>query len=232
MIQLNLTGEVLSNEERVDFFPFSRDTKQPLTAADVASADPRALIWLPVEVGAQQVIPAAGRANVTRRATTFSSVRIEPQGVDTLIAQVSSSDARMVRETSAGLRYREKRGDGERVVKEGFDTSQLFMLGGIHHDPGLEFPVVPLGGVDYFNFNLANRGIQTNVFFAGVVIAANATKPSVAGTRMNVGADFFGIAIPTQNTMYRDGEERLEETVKSLPTGLTLRAGHPVLQFG
>ena len=27
MVQLNLTGEVLSNEERVDFVPFSRETK-------------------------------------------------------------------------------------------------------------------------------------------------------------------------------------------------------------
>lgn len=231
MIQLNLSGEVLSNEERVDFVPFSRDTKQPLTNAEAASTDARALIWLPVEVGAQQVISAAGRANVIQRATTFTNFRLEPQEFETLLAQVSSSDARMVRETSAGLRYLEKRG-GERVVKEGFDTSQLFMLGGIHHDAGLEFPVVPLGGVDYFNFNLANRGIQTNVFFAGVVIAANATKPSVAGTRMNVGADFFGIAVPTSSAVYRGGEERVEETVRALPTSLSLRAGHPVLQFG
>jgi hypothetical protein len=231
MIQLNLSGEVLSNEERVDFVPFSRETKQPLTAADAAKSDPRELIWLPYEVAAQQVVSAAGRANVIQRATTFDNFRITPEEFDTLLAQASRSDARMVRETNAGLRYLEKRGD-ERVVKEGFDTSQLFMLGGIHHDAGLEFPVVPLGGVDYFNFNLANRGIQTNVFFAGVVIAANATKPSVFGTRTNVGADFFAIALPTTNSQYRNGEENPEEAVKSLPQRLTLRAGHPVFQFG
>jgi len=232
MIQLHLTGEVLSNEERVDFVPFSRETKMPLSAADAAQSDPRALIWLPYEVGAQQVISAAGRANVIQRASTFTNFRLDPQEFDALLAQASSSDARMVRETEAGLRYLEKRGDGERVVKEGFDTSQLFMLGGIHHDAGLEFPVVPLGGIDYFNFNLMNRGIQTNVFFAGVVVAANATKPSVFGTRTNIGADFFGIALPVTNSMYRAGEERLEEAVKTIPTGLTLRAGHPVLHFG
>ena len=232
MIQLNLTGEVLSNEERVDFVPFSKGTRQPLAVADVAQSDPRELIWLPASVGAQQVISAAGRANVIQRATTFDNFRVEPEEFEVLLAQVSRSDARMVRETEAGLRYLEKRGDGERVVKEGFDTSQLFMLGGVHHDAGLEFPVVPLGGIDYFNFNLWNRGIQTNVFFAGVVVAANATKPSVFGTRTNVGADFFAIALPTTNSMYRGGEERVEEAVKSIPTALTLRAGHPVLQFG
>ena len=232
MVQLNLTGEVLSNEERVDFVPFSRDTRASLTAAEVAQTDPRALIWLPYEVGAQQVVSAAGRSTVVQRSTTFTNFRLDPQEFETLHAQASASEARMVRETVGGMRYLEKRGDGERVVKEGFDSSRLFALGGVHHDAGLEFPVVPLGGVDYFNFNLFDKGIQTNVFFAGVVLAANATHPNVANTRTNVGADFFGIAVPVQNTMYRGGVERVDEGVKTLPVSLTVRAGHPVLQFG
>lgn len=232
MIQLNLTGEVLSNEERVDFVPFSRDTKMPLSVEEAAKSEPRALVWLPYEVNAQQVISAAGRASVVQRSTTFKNFRLDPTEFETLLAQVSASDARMVRETEEGLRYLEKRGEGERVVKEGFDTAQLFMVGGVHHDSGLEYPVVPLGGIDYFNFDLFKKGIQTNVFFAGIVVAANATHPNVGGTRTNVGADFFGIAVPTENTIFRDGEERREETVKSLPIGLYLRAGHPFLQFG
>jgi hypothetical protein len=231
MIQLNLTGEVLSNEERVDFTPFARETGQPVGPEIAKSADPHALIWLPREVAAQQVISAAGRASVVERSTAFENFRLDPPEFETLLAQASASDARMVRETESGLRYLEKK-DGQRVVKEGFDTAQLFVVGGIHHDDGLDYPVVPLGGVDYFNFNLFGRGIQTNVFFAGVVLAANATHPNVGNTRTNVGVDFFGIAVPTENTMYRDGEERPEESVKSLPTGLFLRAGHPFLQFG
>lgn len=232
MVQLHLAGEVLSNEERVDFVPFSRATKQPLSVADAAQVDPKELIWLPTLVSAQQVISAAGRANVVQRETTFTNFRVDPEGFSTQLASASASDARMVRETEAGMRYLEKRGDGERVVKEGFDTSQLFMLGGVHHDAGLEYPVVPLGGINYFNFNLFNKGIQTNVFFAGVVVAANATHPNVANTRTNVGLDFFGIGVPVSNTMFRDGEERLEETVKNVPLGLTLRAGHPIFRFG
>jgi hypothetical protein len=231
MIQLNLSGEILSNEERVDFVPFARETKAPLTATEVGSADPRSLIWLPYEVTAQQVISAAGRASVVQRNTTFENFRIDPPEFANLLAEASKSDARMVRETDTGLRYLEKRGD-ERVVKEGFDTAQLFALGGLHHDDGLDYPVVPLGGIDYFNFNLFNKGIQTNVFFAGVILAANATHPNVANTRTNVGADFFGIAVPTENVIYRNGEERPDEAIKSRPMGLFVRAGHPFLQFG
>ena len=231
MVQLNLTGEILSNEESVEFVPFSRATKSALTVAEAAQIDPHELMWLPVEVDAQQVISAAGRANVVQRSTTFTNFRVDPQEFQSLLASASASDARMVRETDAGLRYLEKRGD-ERVVKEGFDTSQLFMLGGVHHDAGLEYPVVPLGGINYFNFNLFKKGIQANVFFAGVVVAANATHPNVANTRTNVGLEFFGIGVPVSNTMYRDGEERLEESVKNVPLGLTLRAGHPIFRFG
>jgi hypothetical protein len=148
------------------------------------------------------------------------------------LAAANASESRMVRETPAGLRYLERRPDGERVVKEGFDSSQLFALGGIHHDPGLAYPVVPLGGIDYFNFNLLGRGIQTNVFFAGVILAVNATHPNVGNTRTNLGFDFFGMAVPTENTIFRNGVEQPGENVKALPLGLWLRAGHPVFSFG
>ncbi|HSP15912.1 MAG TPA: hypothetical protein VLV78_14295 [Thermoanaerobaculia bacterium] len=232
MVQLNLTGEVLSNEERVDFQPFARENNQPVGSADAAKIDARALLWLQRDVNAQQVISAAGRASAVLRSTTFSDFRLEPSDFEGQLSRASASDARMVRETQAGLRYLEKRGSGERVVKEGFDTARTFMLGGIHHDSGLQFPVVPLGGIDYFNFDLGNRGIQTNVFFAGVILAANATHPNVANTRTNLGADFFGIAVPVENSIFRNGAEQKNEAVKTLPLNLTIRAGHPVFQFG
>ena len=233
MIQLNLTGEVLSNEERVDFQPFARDSNRMLTASEVEKNDPRDVLWLPKLVSAQQVISAGGRANPVLRETDFTNFRIEPPDFEGALKTASASDARMVRETPAtGMQYLEKTATGERVVKEGFDLSRKFLLGGVHHDAGLQYPVVPLGGIDYFNFNLHNTGIQTNVFFAGVVVVANATNPNVKNTRTNIGVDFFGIAIPTTSTVYRNGIEQKNEAVRSLGTSLTLRAGHPFLQFG
>ena len=232
MVQLNLTGEILSNEERVDFQPFARATHAALTSAEVAKSDPREIVWLPQIVNAQQVVSAAGRGTVVLRQTDFTDFRIDPADYETTLAEAEKSDARMVRETKTGLRYLEKTASGERVVQEGFHSSRTFLLGGIHHDTGLQYPVVPLGGIDYFNFDFQHRGIQTNVFFAGVVLVANATNPNVANTHTNLGADFFGIAIPTTQSLYRNGREQLGEEVKALPTRLSIRAGHPFLQFG
>ncbi len=233
MIQLNLSGEILSNEERVDFEPFDKTSHQELTASEVATRNARDILWLPRLVSAQEIISASGRATVVLRETTFSDFRIDPSDFDERHQIAAASDARIVRETpSAGMRYMVKNRQGERVVQEGVDTSRRFALGGLHHDSGLQYPVLPLGGIDYFNFNYRQRGIQTNLFFAGVLVAANVTNPNVANTRTNIGADFFGIAVPTTNSMYRNGIEDKSEAVRSLPTRLTLRAGHPFLGFG
>ncbi len=232
MIELHLSGEVLSNEERVDFQPFARSTNTPMTAAEVEKSNPRTILWLPLDVDAQQVISAAGRANVVLRATEFSNFRISPPDFEARLKEASASDARMVRESQGELKYLERTASGDRVVKEGFDTSRKFLLGGVHHDAGLQYPVIPLGGFDYFNFNLNKTGIQTNVLYAGIFVAANATQPNLANTHTNVGADFFAIGIPTTSSMYRNGVEVKSEDVKTLPLSLTLRAGHPVFQFG
>ncbi|MGA7615573.1 MAG: hypothetical protein WBX15_10385 [Thermoanaerobaculia bacterium] len=232
MVQLHLEGEILSNEEMLDYRPFDLQSHQLLDASTVATKDPRSILWLPAVVHAQQVISAAGRATPILRETDFSHFELAPSDFASRHEEASASSARMVRDTEHGLRYLVKDKDGDRVVKEGFDTSRLFMLGGVHHDAGLEFPVAPLGGIDYFNFDLAKTGLQTNVFFAGIITAANVTNPNVRKTRTNLGADFLAIAVPFQNSMYRSGEESKSEAVKTLPINLTLRAGHPVLGFG
>jgi len=232
MIQMNLTGEILSNEESVDFQPFARASHAPLTSADVAKSDPREIVWLPIDVNAQQVISAAGHANPVLRRTTFSDFRIEPPDFAERHQIAAASDARIVRETQQGMRYVEKNAAGERVVREGFNTARSFMVGGVHHDAGLDYPVLPLGGIDYFNFDYHHTGIQTNVLFAGVLLTGNITDPNVRNTRTNLGVDFFGIAVPTTNSIYRFGIEEKGEAVKALPTSINARVGHPFLTFG
>lgn len=232
MVQLNLRAEVLSNEERIDFAAFSRTEKRLLSIEEISKTPAPDLIWLPFDISAQQVVSAAGRATPISRATTFSNFQIDSEDFEARHVEASASSSRMVRDTDRGLRYLERLPDGTRVVKEGTDTSSVFLLAGLNHDDGLEFPVLPIGGIDYFNFNIKGTGIQTNIFFAGVIVAANITDPSFRDTRYNLGADFFGLAIPFENTSYRDGEEVIGEGVRALPLSLTLRAGHPIFGFG
>lgn len=232
MIQLNLTGDVLSNEETIRYAPFDRRNWSIPSPAEVSTHDPRDLLWLPVQINAQQTFSAAGRSTPVLRETVFSGFEIDPPQFEARRLEAHDTQFRMVRETESGLRYLEK-GDGEeRVVQEGIDSSRLFLLGGLQYDEGLEYDFLPLGGVNYFDFDLFDRGLQTNVFFAGVILAANLTDPSFMDTRTNVGVDAFALAIPFENSMYRGGVEIDEEAVEAHPFSLSLRAGHPFGIFG
>jgi hypothetical protein len=232
MIQLNLSGNVLSNEEAIEYAPFDRSHWKRLTPLETRASAPRDLLWLPVRISAQQTVSAGGRATPVQRSTVFSRFEIDPERFDGRRIEAHRSPYRMVRETEEGLRYLEPAEGDERLVKEGVDTSRLFLVGGIQHDEGLEYGVLPLGGVNYFNYDLWGKGLQTNVFFAGVVAAVNLTDPSFRNTRMNLGADAFALAIPFENSIFRGGVEIEEEAVEIHPLSLSLRAGHPVLTFG
>ena len=113
MVQLNLTGEILSNEERVDFQPFARATHAPLTRRRRGEERSRAK-----SSGCRRSQRAAGRLRGrTRerrpaRRPTFTDFRIEPPDYETQLAEAEESDARMVRETEGRTALpRDRRGD-------------------------------------------------------------------------------------------------------------------------
>jgi len=231
MIQLNLSGEVLSNEETTDYAIFDATTSTPISPDDASRAPASSLLWLPGSITAQQVVSAISRPLAVERKTTFSDFELQPLDFDARYATASESKKRMVRDTEEGLRYLVKDESGGRVVQEGFKTSQLFLLGGLRHDEGAEYPVLPLAGVNYFDWKFLDRDMQTNVFFAGVILAASVADASFAGTRAAVGLDTFALAIPFENTVFRDGEESKGETLERQPFAINARISRPVGSF-
>ena len=103
-------------------------------------------------------------------------MRFNADGFDDSRAAVFASDVTMVRDTDKGLRYLVKDETGERVVKEGFDTNKVFLVGGVFYDDALDYPL-PLAGINYFNLNFRDREQQFNVFFAGALGTLNWSEP-------------------------------------------------------
>ncbi len=114
-----------------------------------------------------------------------------------------ASDTTMVRDTEAGLRYLvPDENGGERVVKEGYDTGKLFLLGGVFYDDSLDYPL-PLAGVNYVDLDFRGDERQLNAFFGGVLGIVNYADPRFLGTKLDLGVDVFGLAIKTSDQLYR-----------------------------
>ncbi len=168
---------------------------------------------------------------VVERETLLTEVRVNAEDFEEQRAQVEKSDVTMVRDTDEGLRYLVKEGEaGERVVKEGFDTSKLFAAGGVFYDDALEFPL-PLGGINYFDFDFRGTGKQINVFFAGALLLANAAEPRLFGSRFDLGGDLFVLGVETTDELYRDGVQASGEDVQQRIASASLKLGRPLGNF-
>ena len=221
-VQSGLEGEVISNEETMEYSPVdAQGQPAPWSAESYV---------MPLRMVAQQILSVVNATTVVERETLLSDVRINAADFEEKRAQIEQSEVTMVRDTERGLRYLVKDESGQRVVKEGFDTSKLFLLGGVFYDDALDFPL-PLGGINYFNFDFRGTGNQLNVFFAGALLTANVAQPRLFGSKFDFGGDLFAIAFPFADTVFSLDEELKEQEVENRPASLGLKLGRPLGNF-
>lgn len=240
-VQLGLEGDVLSNEETLLYRPVDRE------GGAVDWSEPGAFV-LPLRIVAQQLLSVLNATTLVERETVLSDLTINGDDFAERRARVLASDVTMVRDTEEGLRYLVKDDDGQRTVKEGFDTDKWFLAAGTFWDDSLEYPI-PLGGVNYLDLDfrgfggeeesaegatagrLSDGGGQLNVFFAGALLTANLAQPRLFGSRFDAGLDAFAIGVARSDSIYDDGEERLGEEVEERLGSVAFKLGRPLGSF-
>ena len=218
LVQNNLEAPVLGNEERDIYAP-------------VNTADGREL-WMMSSIHGQQVWTAGGRNFMVQREVFFETYDINPDPAVFLEAREAAyrSVNQMLRDTDEGFRYLERKEDGSRTVKSEMDTSQLFAAVGLFKDNGLD-NVVPLAGADYFNYDLFGKGIQANVFFAGVFLNATATEPDLFGHHIDLTLNLQGSALKFDDKVFDGDQELLAERIRARRQNASLQAGFPMGKF-
>jgi len=215
-LQLGLAGDVLSNEETVEF--------APLDASGAPAAWSREAFVLPVRTRGQELQSILNTVILVEKESTLTGIRINRDGFGGRLSDVHAGKRTMVRDTPGGLRYLDRTEDGRRVVRTEPDDSSLFALAGTYYDETLDLPL-PLGGVNWFTRDLRGTGLQANVFFAGAFVNANLAQPSVGGGRWDAGARLFGLFVPFEQQQFRDGLEVEAETLEHRPAQLDLFLG-------
>jgi hypothetical protein len=212
-VQLNLKGETLSNVQSESYRPVLGSPG----------------VFLPLEIKGEQVFSTAGRTTAIERDVVMQSVRVNPPDFDERLAAAQASQAQMIRDTEKGMRYLvpDPGRPGARIVEETISKKSTFGLLGAFYDGSLDYPI-PLLGIQHFNFDLWGTGKQLSVFFAGALLTANYTDPSLGGSRFDLGADVFAVAFASGDVSYRNGKEVPAEKLKHLPAVLQVNVGHPL----
>ena len=219
-LQIGLEDEVLSNDETVFFTPVGNDGQPTEWRRDA--------FFLPTRVLGQQVWSVLNSAVQVEREAKLSQIQINAADFAEQVDQIYASDATILRDTQAGLRYLVKDDEtGERVVKEGFDTKKLFLVGGVFYDESQDYPL-PLAGINYLDLDFRGKGGQVNIFFAGAFLAANMAEPRLFGSKWDLGANVNGFFVGLGDETYRDGREVAEEEVERNNLGASIYVGRQI----
>ena len=219
-LQIGLEDEVLSNDETVFFTPVGADGQ--------ATDWRRDAYYLPTRIRGQQVWSVLNAAVQVEREALLSKIQINATDFEKRVDEVYASDATILRDTQGGLRYLVPDEEtGERVVKEGFDTKKLFLVGGIFYDDSQDYPL-PLAGINYLDLDFRGKGGQVNVFFAGAFLAANLAEPRLFGSKWDLGANVNGFFIGLGDETFRNGREIPEEEVERNNLGASVFVGRQI----
>jgi hypothetical protein len=171
MHQLNLTDEIQSVDESLDF-------------GEVPAADGGPPMRFPTHAKSQWILRTFSSTTVLERESFLTEVRLDPPDFEAARKAAYASTDTMVRDTERGVRYLEKTKDGDRVVTEDTKRGRLFGIGGVFYDRSFDFPL-PLAGLYYLDLDFRKKHEQLQVFFAGVILAASYNQPRLFGTTID-----------------------------------------------
>lgn len=218
VVQTNLETPVVSSEEQ--------DTYEPLVGPDGKT------YWMLTAVDGQQLWTAGGRNFVVRRRLTLGSIEINPPRAsfdERRNAAYASRDL-MLRDTDQGSRYLQRNPDGSRTVKSKVNSHYLFGGLGLYKDSSID-GATPLGGINWFDYDLFGKNVQANVFFAGALAFVNVTKPDLGGGKLDVAVEGRLSLLKGYDRLYVGDEERVGERIRRRNQWVALRLGIPLGRF-
>jgi hypothetical protein len=186
------TGKLLfERRERSDMPGTVKSEREILTYGEVAPGVRR-----PVTVQAFERWVSAGGVIQVQRRFTYRDFEVNGERFEAERGAARTSVATMLKVTPEGARYFTRQEDGTRKVEEKPRSSGRALAGVVLVDPGLTPPVMPLGGLLYFDYNAFGKGIQLNALTAVVFNTASIAIPRALGS-FDFGANATALLLKT-----------------------------------
>lgn len=216
-VQSGLTPPVTSNDEQDTYAPAPGSGEAPL--------------WVLLRIDGQQRHSLAGVNLIVMREIVFSDFVLNSPDFEARRQAAYASNHVMMRDTQEGFRYLDRNAEGERVVRTNETRSTTLGAVGVYRQQNLDYPVVPLLGIDYFSFDFKNSKNQVNFFFAGALLQAAFQNPSIGKTKIDAGVSLFGVAFSVIDQYYVQDDNIDAVDVRQRVQDLSFNLGYPLGNF-
>jgi hypothetical protein len=214
-VQTHLDGPIVSNAVTESYAPGATVDGQPIQFVTHGKT--------------RQLVLIAGRNLLVEKDDWYSDFHVDAPDFTARRAAARTSDHIMYRDTDQGVRYLVKQG-GDRVVSDQLTRRSKALAMGTRIDPAFDFPL-PILGIDYLNFDFLGKNSQLAMLFAGVFVAGNLQTPRLGRTPFDGSIDFYGIAVPSTDKIFRAAGEDEGARVMAIPASTGLNAGWQFTPF-
>jgi hypothetical protein len=209
-VQTGLRGPIVASEQIDEYVPVALGGDE---------------VWLIGRSEMRQRYEGAGHTTPVYRLLVVERHEVNPADFEARRLRAHASEAIVLRETPAGLRYLERDGErGElrerREIRRGSRVHSL--VAGVLVDPNITRPL-PFAGIAYTDFAFLGRG-QLHGFFGGTWAQAAWTQPGVWGGRWQIGARAFATLAEYNDRWFEQGRERYERNLRQRPARLAAGA--------
>jgi hypothetical protein len=160
-----------------------------------------------------------------QRTLVYSDFQTNDPGFAAARQAARSSSGTMMQQTVDGIRYFNKQKDGTRKVEEKLKSSGRALAAVLLVDPTLPLPVVPLGGLAYFDYNAFDRGIQISFLTAIIYNQFQLMVPHALGG-FDFSANSTSLFLAATERPIVDGQLQAQQGVARRFGTLNLTLGH------
>lgn len=215
------TGRILEERSsRTDLPGTVKSERRVLTYGEPAPG-----LWRVMKIETFERWMTSNGVTQVQRNLTYGDFRINDPEFEARRQSARSSDGTMLKQTLEGLRYFNLKQDGQRYVEQKPKTSGRALAGILLVDPGLQMPVMPLGGLVYFDFNAFGKGIQLNAITAIVFNQVQMSVPRLPGG-FDLSASFRTLLLPSTERPVKNGKLQDRDGVARQFGYLSTTVGH------
>ena len=171
------SGRILEERrERSGLAGVVKSEREVLTYGEVAAG-----AWRPVTVQTWERWTAADGVLQVQRRFTYRDFIVNGPSFEADRQAARDSRGTMLKVTPEGSRYFTRQADGSRRLEDKPRSWGRALGGVVLVDPGLAPPVVPLGGLLFFDYDAFGRGIQVDALTALLFNTASLAVPRALG---------------------------------------------------
>jgi hypothetical protein len=193
------TGRILREvSERSELPGTVRSERRTLDYGEAAGR------WRVLSVRTSERWTTPGGVAQVMRNLRYGDLRVNGTDFEAARSAARLSKGAMIKGTPEGLRPFVRRPDGMRVLDEKPRTGGRAFGGALLVDPGFTPPVLPVGGLAFYDFNAFNKGIQINAFTALLFNSASLAVPRLPGG-FDLRVNTVALLWPTGERPVKDG---------------------------